>query len=181
MLYFFPLFDHLEAGRLHVNTGDIEMTPHLDEIEAFLAEKRDSREYRRGIAVKMAIKGYLYEIICDILDVSPGYISQWKKAYEEQGVAGLVLKHTGSQSFLSSDERAAVLLWIQSQESWSVDQLKTHLETTYAIVFQSRQSYYELLAAARITWKKAQRVNPAKDPATVAEKKRDQRTNRHMA
>lgn len=116
------------------------MTPPLDELEAFLAEKRDSREYRRGIAVKMALKGYLYDVICDILDVSPGYISQWKKAYEAHGIAGLVLHHKGSPSFLSPDERDAVLTWIQSQESWSVDQLKAHLETTDDIIFQSRQS-----------------------------------------
>ena len=148
------------------------MTVSLDEIEAFLAEKRDSREYRRGIAVKMALKGYLYVVICDILDVSPGYISQWKKAYEEQGVAGLVLKYTGSQSFLASNERDAVLAWIQSQESWNVDHLKTYLEATYDIVFQSRQSYYELLDAARITWKKAQRANPAHNPDAVAAKKK---------
>jgi putative transposase len=148
------------------------MASSLDELEAFLAEKRDSREYRRGIAVKMALKGYLYEVICDILAVSPGYISQWKKAYEEYGITGLLLKHKGSQSFLTDDEREAVLAWIQSQESWSVDQLKTHLEATYDIVFQSRQSYYELLAAARITWKKAQRANPAHDPDAVAAKKK---------
>lgn len=148
------------------------MIDSLDELEAFLAEKRDSREYRRGLAVKMARKGYLYDVICDILDVSPGYISQWKHAYEEYGTAGLVLKHKGSQSFLTTDERDAVLAWIQSQESWSIDQLKTHLETTYDVRFQSRQSYYELLAAARISWKKAQRANPAKDAELVAVKKR---------
>lgn len=148
------------------------MTPSLDDLDAFLAEKRDSREYCRGIAVKMAYKGYLYENIGDILGVSPGYVSQWKKAYQEQGVAGLMLKYKGSKSLLTPDERTAVLLWIQSQESWSVDQLKTYLETTYGVVFQSRQSYYELLAAARITWKKAQRANPAHDPAAVAVKKK---------
>ena len=148
------------------------MTSPLDELEAFLAEKRDSREYRRALAVKMARKGYLYEVICDVLGISPGYISQWKNAYEEHGIAGLVSKHKGSQSYLTADERDAVCTWIQSQESWSVEQLKTHIETAYGIIFQSRQSYYELLAAARISWKKAQRANPAKDPELVAAKKK---------
>ena len=148
------------------------MRPSLDELEAFLTEKRDYREYRRGIAVKMALKGYLYDVICDVLNVSPGYISQWKNAYEAHGVAGLALHYKGSQAYLAPDERAAVLDWIRSQGSWSVDQLKTYLETTYDVVFQSRQSYYELLAAAGITWKKAQRSNPAKNPEIVAEKKR---------
>ena len=149
------------------------MRPSLDELEAFLAEKRDSREYRRGVAVKMALNGYLYEVICDVLNVSPGFISQWKNAYEAHGVAGLTLHYKGSQAYLTIDERAAVLAWIRSQASWSVDQLKTYLETTYDVVFQSRQSYYELLDAAGITLKKAQRSNPAKNPEVVAEKKRD--------
>ncbi len=43
------------------------MTPHMEELETFLAEKRDAREYRRALAVKMALKGYAYDAICDIL------------------------------------------------------------------------------------------------------------------
>ena len=31
----------------------------------FLAEKRDSREYRRALAVKLAFLGYRYEAICE--------------------------------------------------------------------------------------------------------------------
>ena len=84
----------------------------LDELDAFLAGKRDSREYRRGVAVKMALKGYLYEVICDVLNVSPGYISQWKSAYEVHGVDGLTLHYKGSQAYLAPNERAAVLEWI---------------------------------------------------------------------
>ncbi len=47
------------------------MTPHMEELETFLAEKRDVREYRRALAVKMALKGYAYDAICDILSVTP--------------------------------------------------------------------------------------------------------------
>ena len=66
------------------------------DLTAFLAEKRDSREYRRGLAVKLALLGYLVEAIGDMLDVTPGFVSQWKKAYETQGTAGLTLKYQGS-------------------------------------------------------------------------------------
>jgi hypothetical protein len=31
-----------------------------DDLVAFLAEKRDSREYRRALAVKLALLGYTY-------------------------------------------------------------------------------------------------------------------------
>jgi putative transposase len=149
------------------------MIADMEKLEVFIAEKRDAREYRRALAVKMALKGYEYDVICDILSVTSGFISQSKKAYIEQGTAGLLLKYKGSQSFLRPEERQAVIQWLQEQKEWNVDHLKAHIEDTYDVVFQSRQSYYDLFAAAKITWKKAQRVNPQRDPVVVETKKRD--------
>jgi len=142
------------------------------DLTAFLAEKRDSREYRRALAVKLALQGYLYDVISDMLDVTPGFVSHAKKAYETQGTLGLTLKHKGAQSYLSASERQAVLDWLKVQQEWSVSGLSEHIETTYAIVFQSRQSYYQLLAEAKITHKQAQRANPKRDEQRVAAKKK---------
>jgi putative transposase len=142
------------------------------DLTAFLAEKRDSREYRRALAVKLALHGYLYEAISDMLDVTPGFVSHAKKAYETQGTAGLTLKYTGSQPYLSADERQAVIDWLKIQQEWSVEQLHAYIETTYGIVFQSRQSYYQLLADAAITHKRAQRTNPKHNAELVATKKK---------
>jgi transposase len=142
------------------------------DLSAFLAEKRDSREYRRALAVKLALQGYLYEAISDMLDVTPGFVSQAKQAYETQGTAGLLLKYRGSQPFLSASERQAVIEWLKAQKEWSVEHLSDYIETTYGIVFQSRQSYYQLLADASITYKQAQRINPKRDEQRVAAKKK---------
>jgi transposase len=143
-----------------------------DDLVAFLAEKRDSREYRRALAVKLALLGYTYDAISSMLDVSPGFISQAKKAYETEGTAGLTLKYHGSIPFLSVQDRQAVRDWLKAQQTWSVEQLQTHIETTYGVVFQSRQSYYQLLAEAQITYKRTQRTNPQGDPERVAAKKK---------
>jgi len=145
------------------------------DLTAFLAEKRDSREYRRGLAVKLALQGYLYQVISDMLDVTPGFISQSKKAYETQGTDGLLLKYKGTPTYLSASERQSVIDWLKQQQAWSVDRLQTYIETTYGIVFQSRQSYYQLLKEAEITYKRAQRTNPKRDEQQVAAKKRDHR------
>lgn len=142
------------------------------DLTAFLAEKRDSREYRRALAVKLVLQGYLYEAISDMLDVTPGFVSQSKKAYETQGTAGLTLKHHGSQPYLSTEERQTVIDWLNNQQEWSVQRLHEHIETNYGVVFQSRQSYYQLLADADITYKQAQRANPKRDPERVAAKKK---------
>ena len=142
------------------------------DLTAFLAEKRDSREYRRALAVKLALQGYLYDVISDMLDVTPGFVSHAKKAYETQGTLGLTLKHKGAQSYLSASERQTVLDWLKVQQEWSVSGLSEHIETTYGIVFQSRQSYYQLLAEAKITYKQAQRANPKRNQERVAAKKK---------
>ena len=142
------------------------------DLTAFLAEKRDSREYRRALAVKLALQGYLYEVISDMLDVTPGFISQVKKAYETAGTTGLTLKYQGTQPYLSEDDRQAVISWLKVQHEWSVAHLHDYLATTYGVVFQSRQSYYQVLADAEITCKRAQRSNPKGDPERVAAKKK---------
>jgi len=142
------------------------------DLTAFLAEKRDSREYRRALAVKLALQGYLYEAISDMLDVTPGFVSQSKKAYETQGTVGLMLKHQGGQPYLSASERQAVIGWLKTQQEWSFEHLEAYIETTYGVVFQSRQSYYQLLADAGITHKRAQRANPKRDEELVVAKKK---------
>ncbi len=142
------------------------------ELTAFLAEKRDSREYRRALAVKLALLGYRYEAICEMLDVTLGFVSQSKKAYEAQGTAGLTLKYQGTQPYLSASQRQAVIDWLKKQQEWSVERLQEHIETTYDVVFQSRQSYYQLLADAGISYKQAQRTNPKRDEEAVAAKKK---------
>jgi putative transposase len=148
------------------------MTTNIDDLEAFLAQERDSREYKRAIAVKMALKGYLYDVICDILNVSPGFISQWKKVYTESGIDGLRLNYHGPTPFLRPGEKQSIITWLHEQQAWDIGRLKTYIQDTYGIVFRSRQSYYDLLAEAKITWKKAQRTNPNKNPVQVEAKKK---------
>ena len=148
------------------------MTKNIDDLEAFLAQERDSREYKRAIAVKMALKGYLYDVICDVLNVSPGFISQWKKVYTESGIDGLRLNYHGPTPFLRPEEKQSIIIWLYEQQAWDIDRLQTHIEETYGIIFQSRQSYYDLLAEAKITWKKAQRTNPNKNLVQVEAKKK---------
>jgi len=142
------------------------------DLTAFLAEKRDSREYRRALAVKFALLGYRYEAICEMLDVTLGFVSQAKKAYETQGTTGLTLKYQGTQPYLSSSERQAVIDWLKTEQQWSVHRLQEHIETNYGVVFQSRQSYYQLLADAGFSYKQAQRTNPKRDEQRIAAKKK---------
>lgn len=48
---------------------------------AFLNQPCDSCEYRRVMAVKLALQQVPYAQICAFLDVAPGFVSQKKQAY----------------------------------------------------------------------------------------------------
>ena len=70
--------------------------------------------------MKLPYLGYAYDTICAMLDVSPGFITQAKTAYEAHGTAGLTLKYQESLPFLSADDRQAVIDWLKLQKTWSV-------------------------------------------------------------
>lgn len=116
------------------------MAPVPADLLDFLAQQRDSREYRRGLAVKLALEGWTYETISSILNCTPGFITQSKQAYEADGVEGLWLKYRGSRPFLTTEQRDAVIMWLKEQNHWSLESLRQHLETSYGVVYASDQS-----------------------------------------
>lgn len=128
----------------------------------FLRSTRDAREYKRGLAVQMAGQGYAYAAISQLLQVSEPFVSKWKRIYAEQGVGGLRLGYQGSDGFLTETERADVLAWIDHQEHCDLARLQAYLAETYAVRYQSNQSYYDLLHAAGLSWKQVQASNPKK-------------------
>jgi putative transposase len=52
------------------------------------------------------------------------------------------------------------------------DELVTYLEREFGVIYKSKQSYYELLSMAEITWKKTQRINPKSDEKLVKKRRK---------
>ncbi|BAZ22242.1 transposase [Kalymmatonema gypsitolerans NIES-4073] len=144
----------------------------IAELQDFIAGCRDAREARKALAVKLVYQDYLYEEIQIILDVSLGSITGWKQAYEQDGVDGLRLNHKGKKSYLSSLEREEVLRWLQTKDYWELGELEYKLAFEYDVVYESKQSYYDLFDAASISWNKTTKLNPKADADAVAEKKK---------
>ena len=143
----------------------------VEELQGFIAGNPDAREMRKALALKLMYQDYSYEAIRQILDVSTGSISGWKQAYEREGLLGLRLKHKGRISYLNPEQREAVLQWLQTNDRWEVGELEYHLAEQYDVVYESKQSYYDLFEAAGMSWKKTTKVNPKANPEAVAEKK----------
>jgi transposase len=145
----------------------------MEELSEFIRSNRDPRELKRALAVQMVLQDYTYFKIRDILQVSVGFISKWKQQFQEQGVAGLSLKYQGSTGYLEAGQRQAVIDWLEQKNYWHLSELQQHIEDKYEVVFASKQSYYELLKAAGISWKKTQKSNPKKDSVLVEKKTGD--------
>jgi len=144
----------------------------IAELQDFIAACRDAREARKALAVKLVYQDYLYEEIQAIIYVSLGSITGWKQAYEHQGVDGLRLNHQGRKSYLSTEQKEEVLSWLQTKNCWELGELEYKLAFEYDVVYESKQSYYDLFDAAGINWKKTTSLNPKADPDAVAEKKK---------
>ena len=146
-------------------------TAQIAELQAFASKERDGRQLKKALAVKLLYQGYKHEAVVQILDVSMGSLTNWKSLYESEGLAGFKPKHKGRKSYLSGEQREAVLSWLQTKTIWELSELEHHLASEYGVGYESKQSYYDLFEAAGISWKKTTKVNPKKNPETVAAKK----------
>jgi putative transposase len=141
-----------------------------EDLTELIESNPDSRELKRAVAVQMFLSGLKHREIQAILSVSSGFISKWTQLYDLGGVAKLKRGHRGSSGYLSAAQRAGVISWIKTRSYWHLPELQAHLEDEYQVVFKSKQSYYDLLTEAGLSWKKSQKRNPKTDSELVKKK-----------
>lgn len=148
-------------------------------LAAFIASNPDARELKRALAVQMTLLGFKQRRIQAVLGVQSGFISTWKKRYVSEGVACFRLGYTGSQPYLSADQRAQLIPWLASQSQPSVASLASYIQRQFGVVFRSSQSYYDLLSQAGYRWKKTQARSPKADPQSgIARRAEIKKTSR---
>jgi putative transposase len=110
--------------------------------------------------------------IIKIINVTSGFISKWKQAFEAYGVDGILLGYQGSTGYLYKEQRQFVIEWLKQKDHWLLEELVTHLSQEYGVEFKSRQSYYDLFTQAGLSWKKTQKRNPKHNAEEVAAQKK---------
>jgi len=133
----------------------------------------ECREAKRALAVKMVLMNFETKDICKLLNVSDSFVSKWKIIYENEGASALELKYKGGTSFLTEIQRQAVLIHLRSQSHFDLKELVELIKERYGVVYQSKQSYYDLLDEARITWHRTEAVNPKRDEAQILLKREE--------
>ena len=133
----------------------------------------DPREIKRALAVKMFEHGSNRSYISTILSVTESYVSKWNNIYRKTGDEGLLLGYIGSQSYIDEFDRCDILKYIKTKETITTDELAAYIKENFGVTYCSKQSYYDLLHEARMSWKKTEKVNPKRNEAAVLEKREE--------
>ena len=132
-----------------------------------IIDAAEGREIKRAIAVKMLLLGFKTKDICDLLEVSDAFVSKWKIIYENEGAGGLRLHYKGGPKFLTDAQRREICFHLRDKPHYSVEELRDLIERRDDIVYQSRQSYYDILKEAGLSWHRTQATNPKKEKDLV--------------
>jgi putative transposase len=143
----------------------------METVDDLINDATDPRETKRAIAVKMLLTGLSPQSIAQVLNVSEQYVSNWKRKYEKEGTTGLRLAYHGKASFLSQEQGLAVVAWIKTHSTLTIERLRDYLESDYGVVNESKQSYYDLLAGGGMSYHGTSAANPAYAEEQVMEKR----------
>ena len=138
-----------------------------------IIDSPEGREIKRALAVKMVLHGFKTKDICDLLEVSDSFVSKWKTTDEQEGANGLRLHYQGGTGFLTESQRHEIFFHLRDQPHYSVEELRDLIEHRYGVVYQSKQSYYDLLKDAGLSWHQTQAINPKRDEDQVLQKREE--------
>lgn len=144
----------------------------MEDLITLINSNPDPRVLKRALAVKMSLQKYIIAQIAALLQTSPQFVSKWKTIYLQQGVIGLDLGYEGAKPYLTTEQKTIVVNWLKEKSYWNLNELECYLLEEFDVEYVSKQSYYDLLHEAGLSYKKAQRSNPKKDPLAVELKKK---------
>ena len=146
---------------------------------------KDAATRTRYQAVRMYGEGYLEAEIEQITGCSRTSLLEWCRAYREDPSQGLVDKRVGGNraklSKLQLEELQQMLHQYTPKERlgpkvssvdgqyWSVEDLVQVVRERYAVEYQSRTSYIQLLGQCGFSYKKTEKVFKSRNAAKVAD------------
>jgi len=139
----------------------------MSSLGELIEETKEARELKRALSVNMVLSGMVAAQVGELLHVTPQYVRQWKGRYETEGAGALRLGYRGRESDLSAEQRRELEDWSGAHERVTVEEVRDYLEERYGVVYQSQQSYYELLEAGGLSSHRSEKGNPKRDEAQV--------------
>ena len=151
----------------------------MDKLAQLIEETTEVRELKRALSVKLGEEGMATGAIGAVLQVTPRVVRKWRKRYEQEGVEGLHVRYRGSESYLSVEQRQEIEGWLGGQETITLGEVCDEIEARYGIVYQSKQSYYDLLDAGGLSYHRTEKGNPKRNEEQVLERREEIKKNWH--
>lgn len=145
----------------------------METLDDLINDAADSRETKRALTVKMLQTGMSPQNIANLLNVSEQYVSKWKIRYEKDGVLGLRLAYQGKKPYLNAEQRLQLVGWVKTHETITIEALRDYLESQYEVIYDSKQSYYELHSECGMSYHRTTASNPKYDEVKVMEKREE--------
>ena len=145
----------------------------MDRLGQRIEETTDVRELKRALSVKLREGGMATEAVGEVLQVTPRAVRAWRQRYEREGVEGLRVRYRGSESYLSVEQRQEIEDWLGAQETITLEEVRDEIEARYGIVYQSKQSYYDLLDVSGLSYHRTEKGNPNRNEAQVVERREE--------
>lgn len=149
----------------------------MDRLAQLIEETTDVRELKRAVSVKLRERGMATEAVGEVLQVTPRAVRKWRKRYEREGVEGLRVRYRGSESYLSIEQRQELEDWLGAQETITLEEVREEIEARYGLVYQSKQSYYDLLDASGLSYHCTEKSNPKRNETQVLERREEIKKN----
>jgi transposase len=146
-------------------------------VDEIINESKDVREVKRALSVKMVQHGIPPTQISHILNVSVQYVSKWKVKYDTEGLSSLFISYKGSKGYLTPEQKQEVLRWISQHQVMKIEEVITHIEQQYQVIYQSKQSYYDLLDQGGMSYHRSEPMNPKHNTDTVLERREEIKKN----
>jgi putative transposase len=149
----------------------------MDRLAQLIEETTEVRELKRAVSVKLGERGMTTEAVGEVLQVTPRAVRKWRRRYEREGVEGLHVRNRGSESSLRGAQRQEMEDWLGAQETITLEEVCDELEARYGIVYQSKQSYYDLLDASGLSYHRTEKGNPNRNETQVLERREEIKKN----
>jgi transposase len=149
----------------------------MSSLAELIEEAKDARELKRALSVQMTLSGMTAARVGELLHVTPRYVRKWQGRYKAGGGDALRLGYRGSESYLRVEQRQEIEDWIGAHETSTVEEVRDHIEESYGVVYQSKQSYYALLEAGGMSYHRSEKGNPKHDAAQVLARREELKKN----
>jgi putative transposase len=93
--------------------------------------------------------------------------------YETEGAKGLKLGYEGRKPYLTAEQRVEVVNWVKEKTSLRIEEIRDYVEKTWGVVYQSKQSYYDLMDEGGMSYHRSEATNPKHDEVQVMGKREE--------